>query len=317
MNDAEIQALAGALAPVFKRHVQAVVDPLLDRILQLEARAAVPGPEGPPGAPGKDAAPAPTMEEVTALAIDAVQRAVAALPTPKDGKDGQDGEPGKDAAPAPTMEEVTSLVTDAVQRAIAALPAPKDGKNGMDGPAGKDADAEAITAQVLETVTEALKSIPVPKDGKDGAGVVNMLIDREGQLVLILDDGTQREVGIVVGKDGAPGAAGRDGFGFEDFTETLDPDGRTIVRTYGRGNQVKEFRHTFAVVLDRGVWKEGGAYQKGDGTSWAGSFWIAQRDTTDKPQTSDAWRLAVKRGRDGADGVMKPPPKDGPVRVGT
>jgi hypothetical protein len=36
--------------------------------------------------------------------------------------------------------------------------------------------------------------------------------------------------------------------------------------------------------------------------SFGGSAFIAQRDTTDKPESSDAWRLAVKRGRDGKPG---------------
>jgi collagen type III alpha len=55
------------------------------------------------------------------------------------------------------------------------------------------------------------------------------------------------------------------------------------------------------IVLDRGVWREGG-FKKGDGVSFGGSFFIAQEDTADKPETSKAWRLAVKRGRDGRDG---------------
>ena len=97
------------------------------------------------------------------------------------------------------------------------------------------------------------------------------------------------------GEDGAPG---RDGFGFDDMSEELDADGRTIIHRYRRGDQVKEFRHTFAVVLDRGVWRDG-TYQRGDGVTWAGSFWIAQEDTTDKPDSGKGWRLAVKRGRDG------------------
>lgn len=100
---------------------------------------------------------------------------------------------------------------------------------------------------------------------------------------------------------GAPGMDGIDGLGFEDMTEELDADGRTIIRRYQRGDVVKEFRHTFAVVLDRGVWREG-SYQRGDGVTWAGSFWIAQADTTDKPDSGkEGWRLAVKKGRDGRD----------------
>jgi hypothetical protein len=54
-------------------------------------------------------------------------------------------------------------------------------------------------------------------------------------------------------------------------------------------------------IVDRGVWTEKD-YIKGDGVTWAGNFWIAQKSTTDKPGDSDAWRLAVRKGRDGKDG---------------
>lgn len=54
--------------------------------------------------------------------------------------------------------------------------------------------------------------------------------------------------------------------------------------------------------IDRGVYTPDRKYLKGDGVTWGGSWWIAQVDEpTDKPGTSDQWRLAVKRGRDGKD----------------
>lgn len=56
------------------------------------------------------------------------------------------------------------------------------------------------------------------------------------------------------------------------------------------------------VVLDRGVFREASAYERGDGVTFGGSFWIAQKDAPEgKPGTSPDWRLAVKKGRDGAD----------------
>ena len=51
----------------------------------------------------------------------------------------------------------------------------------------------------------------------------------------------------------------------------------------------------------------------GDGTTWGGSFWIAQGETGEKPDTGKGWRLAVKKGRDGRDGTMKP--DNGPPKV--
>lgn len=53
-----------------------------------------------------------------------------------------------------------------------------------------------------------------------------------------------------------------------------------------------------AIPIDAGAWKMGTEYAAGDGVSHDGSFWIAQAKTNDRPPSA-AWRLAVKRGRDG------------------
>lgn len=57
----------------------------------------------------------------------------------------------------------------------------------------------------------------------------------------------------------------------------------------------------FPVVLDRGVYRKGSRSEKGDGVTYGGQFYIAQRDTDAVPGESPDWRLAVKRGRDGKD----------------
>lgn len=154
-----------------------------------------------------------------------------------------------------------------------------------------------------------------------GVGISEAMIDQDGVLVLTMTDGSTRSAGHVVGRDGhsvdmaeveaqiaervaaipAP-KDGTDGLGFDEMTEELADDGRTVVRRYHRGNQVKEFRHTFAVVLDRGIYREGSTYRAGDGVTWAGSWWIAQDETREKPDSGKGWRLAVKRGRDGKNG---------------
>jgi hypothetical protein len=75
---------------------------------------------------------------------------------------------------------------------------------------------------------------------------------------------------------------------------------------------VRQYR--LPIVRDLGVWREG-TYRKGDGVTWGGSFWIAQDETTDKPDGpgGKGWRLAVKKGRDGKDGPGKGPDK--PAKV--
>jgi hypothetical protein len=46
-----------------------------------------------------------------------------------------------------------------------------------------------------------------------------------------------------------------------------------------------------------GVWTEGTDYRRGDFVTHDGSMWHAWQATRDRPGTSQAWQLAVKRGR--------------------
>lgn len=50
-----------------------------------------------------------------------------------------------------------------------------------------------------------------------------------------------------------------------------------------------------------GVWRDGQDSKKGVFVTYSGSLWYCARDTRDKPGTSDAFILAVKRGQDGKD----------------
>lgn len=56
-------------------------------------------------------------------------------------------------------------------------------------------------------------------------------------------------------------------------------------------------------LVYKGVFKPG-EYKAGDTTTWGGSLWVCEEDTSDKPGEpgSKGWRLAVKKGRDGKDG---------------
>jgi integrin beta 3 len=274
---------------------------LAGRIKALEERKPEKGDQGLAGEKGADGAPG----------RDGIDGKDGANGTDgRDGADGKDGSPGPEGpagkhGPPPTREQIVEAILsmpdvldEAVQRYLAASPPPagKDGRDGIDGAPGE-------------------KGV----DGRDGADVVDLLIDREGSLVATLSNGRTKTLGPVVGKDGDAGEAGkdgRDGLGFEDMTEVVADDGRTIIRRYERGDQALEFRHSMAVVLDRGVFKEGQTYQAGDGVTWGGSFWIAQEQTTEKPDSGKGWRLAVKRGRDGKDGQVKPVPDPKPVKVG-
>jgi hypothetical protein len=52
-----------------------------------------------------------------------------------------------------------------------------------------------------------------------------------------------------------------------------------------------------------GVYQDGKSYDRGELVTWAGSAWHCNEATTTKPgDSSKAWTLMVKRGRDGKDG---------------
>lgn len=292
--------------------------------------------DGRDGIDGKDADPV----AVAALLIPEVERAVAMIPKAEDGKDGA---PGKDADPA----TVVALLVPEVERAVAALPKPVDkgadpelverlikeevGKAVLplstrvesmtvetrDAMAAIEPAALAPVLSVLveDAVGKAVAAIPVPKDGKDGVGAASALIDRDGNLVLTMTDGSTKSLGVVIGRDGQPGKDGVDGLvgkdgrdgldgvGFDDMQFAISEDQRTLSIVAVRGENRKSWDIPLSHVLDRGVYKEGAEYKKGDAVSYGGSLWIAQEDTSDKPDSgSGSFRLSVKRGRDGKPG---------------
>lgn len=214
-----------------------------------------------------------------------VNEAVAAIPAPEDGKDAD-------------PEEIRAAVADEVQRAVATLPAPKDGKS---------VTIDDVRPLIEEAVSKSVASIATIKDG---------FIDREGSLVFTMSDGSTKNFGKVVGRDGSDAdmpaleklisekvAAiptpkdGEDGVGFDDMTCEVRADGVYLV--WEKGEIVKEAR--LPVPIDRGVFKSGETYVAGNCVTWGGSAWICQKDTSEKPGDGDAWRLAVKKGRDGKD----------------
>jgi hypothetical protein len=246
--------------------------------------------------------PPPSLPDIPALIDAGIEKAVAALPAPQDGK-------------SVTVEEVAPLIASEVEKRIKDLPKPKDGEPGKDG---ESVNPSEVQRMVSEAVEKAVSAFPLPrdgadgKDGKDGVGLAGAIIDRAGELVITLTNGEPKNLGPVVGKDGDPGKDGRDGFGFEDI-DLLDTDEGVILR-FMRGGDVKDFR--LPIIVDRGVYKEGQTYRPGDGVTWGGSFWICQEETAEKPDSGKGFRLAVKKGRDGRDGVMKEAKPVEPVRVG-
>jgi integrin beta 3 len=150
-------------------------------------------------------------------------------------------------------------------------------------------------------------------NGRDGAGIVDGFINRDGHLIATLSDGTTRDFGEIVGKDGRDGEAGkdgRDGFGFDDMDVNVLDDDRTIELSFRRGDEVKAFTLKWPTMIYRGVYSQGKEYEAGDAVTWGGHVWIAERSTSAKPdQPGEGWRLAVKRGARGPAALTTEPVK--------
>lgn len=216
------------------------------------------------------------------------------------------------------------LRIDALEKRVEAIPAPVDfsadinalktAVKGIAIPALQDGKSSSVEELVASEVERRVSELPVAKDGKDGVGLAGALIDRHGELVLTLTNGETKNLGPVVGKDGE-GRPGLDGLGFDDLDVLYDGE-KSFTLRFVQGERMKEFSFAMPVVIDRGVYRDGNAYKAGDAVTWAGSLWIAQKETSAKPDAGNDWRLSVKRGRDGKDGVAKEAKPAQPVRVG-
>jgi integrin beta 3 len=214
------------------------------------------------------AATGPLLERI------AVLEARAPIPGPA-GEKGDRGEPGvpgprgdggangKDATPVD--------VEDVARRAAALVPVPKNGQG-------------APTVDVEDLARRAAALIPTPRDGQPGVP------GAPGR------DGSPGERG----EKGTDGAPGRDGTLEGASLDQVDERSWRLLRADGTPLSGS---HKAPAVLDRGVYQAGRTYEKGDGVTYAGSFWIAQDATAEKPgDGATKWRLAVKAGREGRPG---------------
>lgn len=307
------EGIAKALPVAVERAVAQVLPDIIQR-----ASAAVPKPSnGKDGERGKDADEAAILarltehmlREVAALpkAIDGrdgkdapavdeaalVAKVLALVPVPKDGKDGKDG---KDAAPAKDGKDAPAVDVDSiVERVRAQIPTPQNGKDG----ASVDFDA---------VVAKAVSLIPVPKNGENGTSVTmddlrpvveaetaRWQLEFERRAADVLRDAIEKMPRPQDGKDG------RDGMSVEDLDVKLE--GRILTITLGNSADPATFKQRWVKVpfpLDKGVYRSGTEYEKGDVVTYGGSQWIALKDTQGKPP-SDDWRCQVQRGRDGKD----------------
>jgi hypothetical protein len=318
----ELESIAAGLAPVMMKTVSAATAPLLKRIADLEQRpdaeavrqiiedavakaaapqfdveaittrwdekhAAVEASVATVYAMAEELAALPTLEQLvgsdelaakfTVIAEGVTKAALDALPQPNDGKDAD-----------------PELIRTMVSEVVALIPAPENGKDGRDGTDGKDG-ADGRHGEKGADGT----------DGKDGVGLAGALLDKSGALVVTLTDGSMRELGLVVGRDGVDGAKGdpgRDGLQVTDFDTDLSADGRFLTLILQNDEAKIEHRLQLPTMIYRGGFKEGETYLEGDCVTFGGSLWHCSAETTEKPiEGRDCWQLAARKGRDGKD----------------
>lgn len=263
-----------------------------------------------------------------ALIAQEVAKAAAAIRVPADGKDCD-----------------MAAVQEMVAQAVKALPPPKDGQDGKDGRSVSTTDVIKELEPMLEATLKswqqdaagrldaAIKTLPVPKDGApgkdgergpqgekgaDGVGLAGAMIDRAGELMVTLTDGTLKSLGVVVGKDGADGVDGKngtDGLSLDAFDmEYLDETHEVRIKAACAG-RVKEVRFPAGGLRPAGYWREGTKAKACEAWVHDGSLWIATKDTAGKPQTqSEDWVIAARKGRDG-ESIVKTVPSGPPAPI--
>ncbi|HCF5688186.1 TPA: hypothetical protein NIH14_001866 [Pseudomonas aeruginosa] len=215
-----------------------------------------------------------TVEDVAPLIREEVAKAVAEVPPAKDGE-------------SVTVDEVRPILADLVGKAVADLPPPAP---------GKDADMEALRAHLGDLV-KGIQLPTVPTIDEVAATFERRFSDLtlswERQARETFDKAADR---MPIPKDG------RDALPLECFDLALGEDGRTVTVKMQAGETLIEKSVKIASVMDRGVYSSEGSYEKGDGTTYGGCYWIAQKDAPGgAPGASPDWRMAVKKGRDGKD----------------
>lgn len=298
---AELLAAIDTLVASATGAVEKRLNARLDGIAAQKGDRGDAGPQGDPGQVGKDGAPgADGARGEDGQKGDPGERGQqgerGADGAPGDrgphGEKGDTGPPGHDGAAGgagaqgePGQRGETGIKGDVGERGEKGEPG-EHGRDGLEGPAGRDA------LQLDPVELDPAKKYRKGEWAYWGGGILRSYratepfepggdLEKAGWRVIV--NGVA-EVAVEIGGD------------------DLRSVGLAIKMTSGA---VIMKSVQMPVVVDRGVWKES-AYDHGDGVTWDGCFWIAQRKTleTERPgDSSGAYRLSVKKGRDGRDGI--------------
>jgi len=189
------------------------------------------------------------------------------LPKPENGKDGED-------APAPTAEQIAEAVTAWM---VANFTQPTNGKDGNDG-------KDSTEIEVLPSIDDD-KSYPKGTWASYKGGLI-----KSTRTTSAIGEKSLMEAGWDVIVQGVQSVE-------------VHPlaDGEFAVKTMLTGGKDHLTKFSVPVMVYKGIWKEG-SYKQGSTVTTGGSLWHCNKDTTDKPGTSEAWQLCAKKGTDGRDG---------------
>lgn len=246
-----------------------------------------------------------------------VREAAANIPKPKDGKDGASVIVEQVEQMVKTLVDAWSARADETLATLAkeiasSIPMPKDGKDGLS--VTLEQVVEQLMPKHLDLVRDELRdirvkaieivqAIPVPRDGKDGldgkpltlADVADWLDGNFAKWALpaerrVFELGEKAVAAMPKPRDGVDGLSADD----------IEIVGRSL-RFKRAGKVIKEA--TLDFPMWRGVYDDAETYDAHDMVTFGGSVWIAtEGDGTKRPgNEGSAWRLAVKKGRDGRD----------------
>jgi len=172
----------------------------------------------------------------------------------------------------------------------------KDGANGSDGADGQDGATgekgldgrDALELDILPSI-DPLKRYGRKTYAQHDGGIVFAVRQTEP----LGTEGDIIKCGWAVAVQGVA----------ETAVEQVDEQTFSVKsRLTGGGFVAKQF--VIPAMIYKGVYTDGTEYKRGHTATWASSTWHCNAEkTTDKPGTSDAWQLVVRKGKDGKDGT--------------
>lgn len=198
------------------------------------------------------------------------------------------------------MALIKSEVASAVSEMSNSIPTPKDGKS-----VTVDDVRPVIKEAVQDAIDVAMASIKIPEDGRDAfeIDILSGIVEEKNYprgVYATHNGGLWRSYTQTNGMMGWECIVN----GVKSQSVEYNGERDAVIKTVLSDGHVNECAIKIPALLDKGVFRDGQIYEKGDGVTFGGSYWISLKDNPEgKPGSSDDFRLAVKRGRDAREVV--------------